>query len=204
MRWVRDREATMRWVRQAGRGGSEVMGFIHIRHPRRIAGGRITEGRIAGAIAIAVVACAAIAAMAAMATLASGAGQSAVSGERAQAARTLNGTDTAHLHLIHQDETLLYEEGPATGSLPGHMRAQLTIGSIYTGRCTIYTAGGTITGRGTATPHGSGRYQSFHGSLTITGGTGRYAHVHGRTELYGTFDRRTFAVVVQTTGNLSY
>jgi hypothetical protein len=122
----------------------------------------------------------------------------------AHTARTLNGTDTAHLHLIHQEETVVFEEGPATGALPGHMRARLDIGSIYTGRCTIYTSGGSVTGRGTATPHGSGRYQSFHGSLLITGGTGRYAHVHGHTQLYGTFDRRTFAVVVQTTGNLSY
>jgi hypothetical protein len=125
-------------------------------------------------------------------------------GRSAHTARTLNGTDTAHLHLIHQEETVLSEEGPATGALPGHMRAQLNIASIYTGRCTIYTTGGSITGRGTATPHGSGRYQSFHGSLLITGGTGRYTHVHGHTELYGTFDRRTFAVVLQTTGNLSY
>lgn len=122
----------------------------------------------------------------------------------AHTARTLNGTDTAHLHLIHQEETVLSEEGPATGALPGHMRARLDIGSIYTGRCTIYTSGGSVTGRGRATPHGSGRYQSFHGSLLITGGTGRYAHVHGHTQLYGTFDRRTFAVVIQTTGNLSY
>ncbi len=122
----------------------------------------------------------------------------------AHISRLVNGTDTAHLHLIHQEETVLSEEGPAAGALPGHMLARLEIGSIYTGRCTIYTADGSITGRGTATPHGSGRYQSFHGTLLITGGTGRYAHVHGHTELYGTFDRRTYAVVIQTTGNLSY
>jgi hypothetical protein len=128
----------------------------------------------------------------------------AVRESSAHTARLVNGTDTAHLHLIHQEETVLSEEGPATGALPGHMRAELNIGSIYTGRCTIYAADGSITGRGTATPHGSGRYQSFHGTLLITGGTGRYAHVHGRTELYGTFDRRTYAVVIQTTGNLSY
>ena len=142
----------------------------------------------------------------ACAMLASGVAQASASEREAGAhtARTLNGTDTAHLHLIHQEETVLSEEGPATGALPGHMRARLDIGSIYTGRCTIYTSGGSVTGRGRATPHGSGRYQSFHGSLLITGGTGRYAHVHGHTQLYGTFDRRTFAVVIQTTGNLSY
>jgi hypothetical protein len=105
---------------------------------------------------------------------------------------------------VRQDEALLYEEGRATGSLPGHMRAQLTVGSLLRGTCTIYTAHGSITGRGSAAPHGPGRYQSFAGSLTITGGSGRYARAHGRTGLYGTFDRRTFALVVQTTGRISY
>jgi hypothetical protein len=122
----------------------------------------------------------------------------------AHTARTLNGTDTAHLHLVRQDETVVYEEGAATGGLPGYMKAELTIGPIFTGSCTVYAPGGSITGRGRATPHGPGRYQSFHGSLLITGGTGRYAHVYGRAGLYGTFDRRTFALVLQTTGNLSY
>lgn len=155
-------------------------------------------GGIGRVRALEIVACVAL--LSSAASQASG----AVRESSAHTARLLNGTDTAHLHLLHQEETVLSEEGPATGALPGHMRARLDIGSIYTGRCTIYTAGGSITGRGTATPHGSGRYQSFHGTLLITGGTGRYAHVHGHTELYGTFDRRTFAVVVQTTGNLSY
>lgn len=122
----------------------------------------------------------------------------------AHAARVLDGTDTAHLRLVQQDETRLYEEGSVSGALPGHMRAQLTVGSAFTGRCTIYTTGGSITGSGRAAPHGFGRYQSFKGSLLITGGSGRYAHVRGRTQLYGTFDRRTFSVVLQTVGKLSY
>lgn len=122
----------------------------------------------------------------------------------AHAARTLDGTDTAHLHLLRQQETVVFEEGAASGALPGHMRAQLEVGSVFTGTCTIYTSGGTITGHGRATPHGSGRYQSFSGTLTITGGSGRYAHAHGRTGLYGTFDRRTFALVIQTSGRIAY
>jgi hypothetical protein len=119
-------------------------------------------------------------------------------------ARTANGTDTAHLHLVHQRESLLYEEGFAAGALPGRMRAWVTVGSTIAGNCTIYTAHGSIAGRGTATPHGFGRYQSFSGTFSVTGGSGRYRHAHGRTNLYGTFDRRTFALVVQTTGRLSY
>ncbi len=122
----------------------------------------------------------------------------------AREARTLNGTDTADLHLVHQDESLLYEEGRAVGALPGQMRAKLTVGSLFTGTWTIYTTNGSITGRGSATPHGTGRYQSFAGTLVVRGGSGRYAHIHGHTKLYGTFDRRTFVVVVQTVGRLSY
>jgi len=128
----------------------------------------------------------------------------AVGGPIAAWARSLNGTDTAHLHLVRQHETEVFEEGNATGALPGHMRAQLQVGSVFTGTCTISTRAGTITGRGRATPHGSGRYQSFSGTLQVIGGTGRYAHARGRTGLYGTFDRRTFALVIQTTGSLTY
>ncbi|HEY2719838.1 MAG TPA: hypothetical protein VGI52_09415, partial [Solirubrobacteraceae bacterium] len=64
--------------------------------------------------------------------------------------------------------------------------------------------GGTLKGRGTATPSGSGRYESFHGSLVITGGTGRYAHAHGKAGLYGVYDRNTQGFTVQTTGSISY
>jgi hypothetical protein len=120
-------------------------------------------------------------------------------------ARTLNGADMAKLHLVRQHEEVLYEEGAASGALPGHMSALLDVGaSTLSGRCTIYTTGGTITGEGHATPKGVGRYQSFQGTLVITGGTGRYKGIHGRAGLYGTFDRRTYALVVQTTGTLSY
>jgi hypothetical protein len=119
-------------------------------------------------------------------------------------AHTVSGVESTHLHLLHQDESLLVEEGKATGVLPGHMRAKLTIAQQYSGTCTIYTNGGSITGHGVATPHGTGRFQSFRGTLTITGGTGRFRRAHGHTGLYGTFDRRTFSIVIQTTGNISY
>jgi hypothetical protein len=122
----------------------------------------------------------------------------------ARASRSLNATITAHLHLVKAEGSELFEEGAVSGALPGSMRAELKTGAVYTGSFTTHTHGGSIKGRGTATPHGSGRYQSFSGTFVVTGGTGRYAHVSGRAGLYGVFDRRTDAVTVQTTGKLSY
>lgn len=122
----------------------------------------------------------------------------------AQAARSLNGTATAHLHLVKPNGAQLYEEGPVTGALPGTMRATIRTGALFAGTFTIYTHSGQITGHGRATPHGSGRYESFGGTITITGGNGRYTHAHGQAGMYGTFDRRTFATIIQTTGRFSY
>lgn len=122
----------------------------------------------------------------------------------AHAARTLDATDTARLRYKEGSGSLLDEEGSATGTLPGRMRARCNIGATFTASFTIYANGGTIKGHGTATPSGSGRYESFSGLLVVKGGSGRYAHAHGTARLYGTFDRRTLAIVVQTVGKLSY
>jgi hypothetical protein len=122
----------------------------------------------------------------------------------ARAARSINGTVTAHLHLVKPNGTELYEKGRVTGSLPGSMQAVLDTGKVLKGSFTIHTHGGSIRGRGTGTPRGLGRYQSFSGTITITGGSGRYRHARGRAHLYGTFDRRTYAVVIQTTGRFNY
>jgi hypothetical protein len=123
----------------------------------------------------------------------------------AHAAHTLNVTDTADLHLLKSSGSLLYEEGSASGGVAGRMKADMDVGATFTGSFTIYArGGGTIKGHGTATPRGSGRYESFSGSMVITGGSGRYARAHGGGGLYGTFDRRTYAFVIQTTGKFSY
>ncbi len=124
--------------------------------------------------------------------------------QQARAARTLKATDTAHLRYISASGSLLYEEGGASGTLPGSMRVHFNVGATFTGSFTIYTRDGTITGHGAATPHGSGVYESFAGSLVVSGGSGHYAHAHGRAGLYGTFNRDTYGLVVQTTGTLLY
>jgi hypothetical protein len=123
---------------------------------------------------------------------------------RAHAAHVLKATDTAHLHYVSSSGSRLLDEGKATGRLPGNMRVHLDLGTTFTGTFTIYASGGSIQGRGSATPHGSGTYESFAGTLTVTGGTGRYAHARGRGGLYGTFDRDNYALVIKTTGSLTY
>ena len=122
----------------------------------------------------------------------------------ARTAHALKASDTAHLRYLSASGSLLLEEGQTTGTLPGKMRAHVDVGSTFTGNFTTYTRYGTIIGHGTATPHGSGIYESFSGTLVVTGGSGRYAHAHGTAGLYGTFNRRNYAFVVQTTGTLLY
>jgi hypothetical protein len=124
----------------------------------------------------------------------------------AGAARVLNVTDTAHLHMVGESGSLIAEEGSATGRLPGAVKARFNIGASITAYYTIYpNGGGSITGHGSATLHSSGRYASFGGTLSVSRGTGRYSHAHGSGGLYGTIERRPpYAVTVQTTGSLDY
>ncbi len=122
----------------------------------------------------------------------------------ARSAGVVKATDTAKLHYIKHSGSQLLEEGTAQGTLPGKMRAHCNLGATFIASFTIYTNRGNINGHGTATPHDTGLYESFAGTLIVTGGTGLYTHAHGHAGLYGTFDRRTYALTVQTTGSLSY
>jgi hypothetical protein len=125
----------------------------------------------------------------------------------AHISRALKTTDEAQMRYVkhRSSSSRLFEEGTVHGTLPGSMDAYCSLGATFSASFTIHTTGGTIEGRGTATPHaGGGLYESFAGTLTVTGGTGRYARAHGHGGLYGTFDRRTYALTVQTTGSLSY
>jgi hypothetical protein len=123
----------------------------------------------------------------------------------ARAARTLNVTDEAHLHLTGTAGEILEEEGPATGALPGKVRARFAVGSFVTGSFTFYPrGGGSISGHGTARLRSTGTYASFGGTMAVSHGTGRYAHAHGSSGFYGTVNRHSDALVVQITGKLSY
>jgi hypothetical protein len=122
----------------------------------------------------------------------------------ARTAHVLTATDTANLHYVSASGSLLFDEGKASGTLPGNMRVHLNLGTTFTSTFTIFASGGSISGRGSAKPHGSGKYESFAGTLVVTSGTGRYARARGRGRLYGTFNRSNYALVVKTTGSLTY
>lgn len=125
-------------------------------------------------------------------------------GLSARSSRVLKATDTAHLHYISASGSLLYEVGKATGTLPGSMQVHLLVAATFSGSFTFHVRGGSINGHGRAIPKGSGVYESFVGSLIVTGGSGRFSHAHGTAHLYGTFNRDTYALVMQTVGILHY
>ncbi len=126
------------------------------------------------------------------------------SGVRARLARTLSVTDTGHLHLVHNRGEYITEEGQATGTMPGKVKAYLEVGPTVVARFTIYTSGGAISGEGSGKPKGRSEEPSFAGTMTVSHGTGRYKHAHGHGGFYGTLNRVTYKLVVQTTGTLSY
>jgi hypothetical protein len=124
----------------------------------------------------------------------------------ALAARTLKVNDTGYLHLLHASGSILTEVGTVSGTLPGTARVRLDVGENVTASFTIRVrGGGSISGRGSAALHSSGRYSSFGGTLSVTGGTGRFAHAHGAGKLYGVIERRSDSLTVQTReGTLHY
>jgi hypothetical protein len=125
----------------------------------------------------------------------------------ARTARVLSVRDEGHLHYIHSSGNEIIDEGRATGTLPGTVRAYFTYDGepTVTAKFEIYGSGWSISG------HGAGRLSnpnsttpSFRGSLTLSGGSGRYAHAHGSGEMFGVYDRRSYGLTVQTIGSLHY
>jgi hypothetical protein len=127
----------------------------------------------------------------------------------ARAARTLNVTDTAHLHNVKSPgSSLLIDEGAATGTVPGTVRIGFNVGATVEANFTIYAHGWSLVGHGSGALHNSKSrsdvYASFSGTMTVSHGTGRYAHAHGQGGFYGVINRETYAVTIQTTGTLNY
>jgi hypothetical protein len=144
---------------------------------------------------------AALALAAACAHVAIAAARTPAAPPAARAARALSVNDTGYLHLLNSSGSILTEEGPVSGTLPGTARVRLDVGENVTASFTIRVrGGGSISGHGSAALHSSGRYSSFAGTLLVTRGTGRFAHAHGAGKLYGVIERRTDALTVQTRG----
>jgi len=126
----------------------------------------------------------------------------------AHAARTLNVSDTAHLHHGKENRGLLVDEGQATGQLPGKVRVEFDVGATVYANFTIYTRNGALMGHGSGTLHESKGHStvwvSFAGTMSVSRGTGRYLHAHGQGGFYGTFDRHNYEATIQTTGTLDY
>lgn len=123
------------------------------------------------------------------------------------AASVLNVQDTGHLRFVHASGSVIIDEGPVSGSFPGSVRVRF----LYDGeptvsaRFTITGHGGSISARGTGTLSSpTSATPSFGGNMTITGGSGRYAHVRGGGQLFGVYNRRSYALTVQAVGKLPY
>lgn len=116
----------------------------------------------------------------------------------------LHALDTAKLHYVGAVGEEVYETGSASGTLPGSIGVHMIFASTFSGSFAIYTHGDRIDGHGKARPHGEGVYESFAGTLIVTGGTGRYRRAHGTAHLYGTFDRENYALTIQTAGTLRF
>lgn len=97
----------------------------------------------------------------------------------------------------------IVEQGYAEGTFSANLDIDLTIKiSQVTGSFTAYLKGGSISGYASATPHVSGKWVSFKGSLTIKHGTGRYTGASGTASLYGSLERVQLKLNVQVIGRL--
>jgi hypothetical protein len=131
----------------------------------------------------------------------------ALTGTSASASRVLNIRDQGSLRFVRASGSLLLDEGRVSGSFPGTVKVSF----LYNGEPTV-SARFTITGTGgSISARGTGRLSSpvspapsFRGRMQITGGTGRYAHIRGSGELFGVFNRRSYALTVQAVGKLPY
>ncbi len=149
----------------------------------------------------------AAAALVLAAAVASGSAAAQAAHHAAHAAGTISVRDEGHLGFTKSSGSQIFDEGKMHGSLPGYAKVRFTYNGepmVYA-TFTIYGSGWTVTG------HGSGRLSSptsttpsFHGSLSLTSGSGRYRGAYGSGQLYGVFNRRSYALTVQTTGNFRY
>jgi hypothetical protein len=124
----------------------------------------------------------------------------------ARAAKTVSVNELGQLRLISKHGFTLNERGTASGTIKGTISVQLKIvsSSRVTAEVTIYPAGGSIAGHGTASYHKGEPASSFAGSLAVARGSGSYAHAQGAgLSFSGTIAQSNDAITVHVAGRFS-
>lgn len=132
-------------------------------------------------------------------------GASGPSAETARKSRSF--TETANLHLVKKRGAILKEEGTATGTLPGTVKARFDTSNIakVTGKVTFYpSSGGSLTFTAVGYPQSTGTIARFNGNMAVLKGTGRYASALGSGTFTGTVNRSTWAITVNAKATLTY
>ena len=133
-------------------------------------------------------------------------GADGATSSRARAARTVSVNELGQLRLISKHGYTLNERGTASGTIKGTISVQLKIVSTsrVTAEVTIYPAGGSIAGHGSASYHQGKPASSFAGSLAIARGSGSYAHAQGSgLSFSGTIAESNDAITVHVSGRFS-
>lgn len=120
--------------------------------------------------------------------------------------KSLSVVNTVRLTLTRRDGSTLYENGTATGTLPGRVSARFVTGlTKVTGTVTFYPySGGSITMTAVGYPQSTRRVTALNGNLAVLRGTGKYSRALGSGTFTGTANRRTWAVTVNARANLTY
>lgn len=136
-----------------------------------------------------------------------GTGAAGASSPRATAARSINLSDTASLHLQNKKGLVLKEAGNAKGTLPGALYLQLKVTSTrsVSAEVQVYPSGGSISGVAKASYRVAGSTATFSGTLAVTKGSGKYSKAKASALSFsGTIKRSNDAVTVRVSGKMSY
>jgi hypothetical protein len=120
--------------------------------------------------------------------------------------KSLHLSGTASLHLTRKNGNVIYEKGTATGSLPGNVSARfVTSITKVTGTVTFYPySGGSLTFNAVGYPQSTSTITRFSGSVAVRKGSGRFKNALGSGTFNGTANRRTWAVTVHASANVTY
>jgi hypothetical protein len=136
-----------------------------------------------------------------------GTGAAGAASPHAKAARTLNLSESAKLHLQNKHGLVLKEAGNAKGTLAGPLYLQLEVTSTRSvvAQVQVYPKGGSISGNAKANYRVAGSFATFSGTMTVHKGSGTYSKAKGSgLSFSGTIQRSNDAVTVHVSGKLSY